>query len=62
MISKEEVKEAFANTGIRVFDSANELISEIKKVKLENPVYLFLSSGDFDGNDIFKLADELLSD
>lgn len=62
LISKEEVKEAFANTGIRVFDSANELISEIKKVKLENPVYLFLSSGDFDGNDIFKLADELLSD
>jgi hypothetical protein len=40
----------------------SELFSEILKLRLKNAVYLFLSSGDFDGGDIIKLADELLSD
>ena len=60
-LSKDEIKEAFGNYGMRVFDSANEFFSEIRKLKLKNPCYLFLSSGDFDGQDMIKLADELLS-
>ena len=59
-LSKDEVKEAFANDNVRVFDSANEFFSEIRKLKLKDPLYLFLSSGDFDGCDIKKFADELL--
>lgn len=59
-LSKEEVKKAFGNDRVRVFDSTNELFSEIRKLRLKNPLYLFLSSGDFDGSDINKFADELL--
>jgi UDP-N-acetylmuramate: L-alanyl-gamma-D-glutamyl-meso-diaminopimelate ligase len=61
-LSKKEVREAFGNDKARVFDSVSELFSEILKLRLKNAVYLFLSSGDFDGGDIIKLADELLSD
>jgi UDP-N-acetylmuramate: L-alanyl-gamma-D-glutamyl-meso-diaminopimelate ligase len=59
-LSKDEVKKAFGNDNVRVFDSAREFFSEIRKLKLKDPLYLFLSSGDFDGCDIKKFADELL--
>jgi UDP-N-acetylmuramate: L-alanyl-gamma-D-glutamyl-meso-diaminopimelate ligase len=59
-LSKEKVKEAFGNDKVKVFNSTSELLSEIRMMKNDNPVYLFMSSGDFDGCDINKLAGELL--
>jgi len=58
-LSKEKIKEAFGNNDVEVFDSSYELFSEIKKLKLNYPLYLFMSSGNFDGCDINELSDEL---
>jgi UDP-N-acetylmuramate: L-alanyl-gamma-D-glutamyl-meso-diaminopimelate ligase len=60
-LSKERIKEAFGNNEIKVFDSSSELFSEIEMLKPDNPVYLIMSSGDFDGCDINALANKLLS-
>jgi UDP-N-acetylmuramate: L-alanyl-gamma-D-glutamyl-meso-diaminopimelate ligase len=60
-LSKEKVKESFGNDNLKVFDNSLELFSEMRMLKLNSPVYLIMSSGDFDGCDINKLAGELLS-
>lgn len=59
-LSKDMVKEAFGNEKVQVFDSSSDLFSNIKKLKPDSPVYLFMSSGDFDGCDINELSNELL--
>jgi UDP-N-acetylmuramate: L-alanyl-gamma-D-glutamyl-meso-diaminopimelate ligase len=59
-LSKEKVKEAFGNDKIKVFNNSSDLFSEIRSLKFNNPVYLIMSSGDFDGCDINMLADKLL--
>jgi UDP-N-acetylmuramate: L-alanyl-gamma-D-glutamyl-meso-diaminopimelate ligase len=51
-LSKEIVKIAFASENIRVYDNSEELFSFIKKGNYLSPVYLFMSSGDFNGYDI----------
>jgi UDP-N-acetylmuramate: L-alanyl-gamma-D-glutamyl-meso-diaminopimelate ligase len=51
-ISKDTVIKAFGGENILVFDSSEEMFSHIKSQKYNNPVYLFMSSGDFDGFDL----------
>jgi UDP-N-acetylmuramate: L-alanyl-gamma-D-glutamyl-meso-diaminopimelate ligase len=51
-ISKDTVFKAFGGNNILVFDNSEEMFSQIKKQKDNNPVYLFMSSGDFDGFDL----------
>jgi len=55
------VKEAFSGGNIRVFNDSAEMFSYIKKQLFAWPVYLFMSSGDFDGCDLVSLSEELLS-
>ncbi len=50
-ISGKSVLEAFESKNVRVFDDSQELKSYIKTLKYQNPVFLFMSSGDFDGFD-----------
>lgn len=59
-LSKDMVKEAFDNKNLTVFDNSGELFSNIKTRRFSNPVYLFMSSGDFDGCDLGLLSEELL--
>jgi len=59
-LSKEKIAEAFGSGNIKVFDNSNELFTEIKLLKLRNPVYLLMSSGDFDGTDMNRIAGELV--
>lgn len=54
-ISKDIVSKAFAGDNIQVFDNSQELFSYIKNQKYSSPVYLFMSSGDFDGYDLAEL-------
>jgi UDP-N-acetylmuramate: L-alanyl-gamma-D-glutamyl-meso-diaminopimelate ligase len=54
-ISKETVNKAFAGENVRVYDNSAELFSFIKTLNYTNPVFLFMSSGDFDGFDISGL-------
>jgi UDP-N-acetylmuramate: L-alanyl-gamma-D-glutamyl-meso-diaminopimelate ligase len=54
-ISKDIVFKAFGGENISVFDNSAELFSFIKNKIYNNPVYLFMSSGDFDGFNLKEL-------
>lgn len=60
VISKEDVKGAFGDPGIEVFDDSVELCNWLKKEKSQKVVFLLMSSGDFNGTDIGQLAEELV--
>jgi UDP-N-acetylmuramate-alanine ligase len=51
-LSKDSVYKAFEGNNIKVFDNSGVMFSSIKSLTSINPVYLFMSSGDFDGFDI----------
>jgi UDP-N-acetylmuramate: L-alanyl-gamma-D-glutamyl-meso-diaminopimelate ligase len=55
-LSKEKIAEAFGSGDLKVYDDSERLFSDIKNLELSNPVYLLMSSGDFDGNDLNKIA------
>jgi UDP-N-acetylmuramate-alanine ligase len=52
---KEDVKKAFGEENLTVFDNSDEMFSAINNTGLLSPVYLFMSSGDFDGYDITEV-------
>jgi UDP-N-acetylmuramate: L-alanyl-gamma-D-glutamyl-meso-diaminopimelate ligase len=60
-LTADKVKEAFGDERIKVFSRADDLFSTIMKRKNRNPVFLLMSSGDFDGKDFYSLSEELLS-
>ena len=59
-LSKVDVKNAFGGKNIVVYDNSAEMFSYIKTMHFPSPVYLFMSSGDYNGFDIKSLAKELL--
>jgi UDP-N-acetylmuramate: L-alanyl-gamma-D-glutamyl-meso-diaminopimelate ligase len=59
-LSREVVKEAFSGQNLAVFDNSDEMFDLIKSSHFLSPVYLFMSSGDFNGCDLKKLSAELL--
>jgi UDP-N-acetylmuramate: L-alanyl-gamma-D-glutamyl-meso-diaminopimelate ligase len=56
-LSKETVNKAFAGNNIRVYDNSEDLFSNIKTLNYSSPVYLFMSSGDFNGFDLTRLVE-----
>lgn len=56
-VSKDEVKKAFGTNNIEVYDNSAELFSIILERHFQNPIYLMMSSGDFDGYDLKSLID-----
>lgn len=58
-ISKDEVKEAFGGRNVEVCDDSVDLFNKIKDTRYSSPVYLFMSSGDFDGRNLKLLAEEI---
>ena len=56
-LSKKIVIKAFAGENISVYDNSEELFSFIKTQNYSCPVYLFMSSGDFDGFDLTRLVE-----
>ncbi len=56
-LSVEAVVKAFGGENIRVYDNSVEMFSYIKAQNYTCPVYLFMSSGDFDGFDINRLVE-----
>ena len=56
-LSKEAVSKAFGGNNIRVYDKPEEMFSFIKLQNYKCPVYLFMSSGDFDGFDFTRLVE-----
>jgi UDP-N-acetylmuramate: L-alanyl-gamma-D-glutamyl-meso-diaminopimelate ligase len=59
-VSKETVSEAFGGTNLLVYDNSGDLFEEIRNRHFQSPVYLFMSSGDFDGRDLKSVSEELL--
>ena len=55
-LSDDRVKEAFAKKDLHVFDNSDKLFSYLANLKVKDPVYLFMSSGDFDGRDLLSLS------
>jgi UDP-N-acetylmuramate: L-alanyl-gamma-D-glutamyl-meso-diaminopimelate ligase len=60
-LSGKKIIESFGGKNISVYNDSSILFREIKKVKNNNPVYLLMSSGDFDGRDMNELSVYLLS-
>ena len=56
-LSKEAVNKAFDNANIRVYDNSEEMFSFIKTLNYSSPVYLFMSSGDFNGFEFISLVE-----
>ena len=56
-LSKEAVIKAFGGDNIKVYDNSGEMFSFIKSQDYRCPVYLLMSSGDFDGFDINSLTE-----
>jgi len=59
MLDSEKVKDSFGGNNITVSDDSDELFAEIKKESGPDTVYLFMSSGDFNGYDLVSLAESL---
>lgn len=59
-LSAEAIKNAFGDENLSVFNNSADLFSFIKGEHFRDPVFLFMSSGDFDGCDINLITNELL--
>ncbi len=59
-LSKNEVKEAFSGQNLEVYDDSAEMFAYIKSLHFNSPVYLFMSSGDFNGHDLKLISEEIL--
>lgn len=55
-VSPETIKEEFGGSNLKVFSNSAELFSFISNQNYPNAVYLFMSSGDFDGQDLRKVV------
>ena len=55
------VRKAFGVNNLHVFDNSAEMTAFLKKEQFRDPVFLFMSSGDFDGCNLRELSEELLS-
>jgi UDP-N-acetylmuramate: L-alanyl-gamma-D-glutamyl-meso-diaminopimelate ligase len=56
-LSHETVYKAFGGDNLHVYDDSGKMFSFIRNLKCTNPVYLFMSSGDFDGFNLKELVD-----
>lgn len=59
-ITPEEVKEAFGTENVTVYTDSETLINDLKAINWQNKNLLMMSSGNFNGVDFNKLAEELV--
>lgn len=59
-LSAQQVKDAFASDNVEVFTDSKMLMQELKSQTWQESNLLLMTSGNFDGVDFVKLADELL--
>jgi UDP-N-acetylmuramate: L-alanyl-gamma-D-glutamyl-meso-diaminopimelate ligase len=60
-LSPEAVAEAFSTKHLKVLTSKDELVGELKKINWADKNLLLMSSGNFDGLEFNKFANELLN-
>lgn len=59
MLTNDDIRRAFGNN-TSVYDNPVEMFNEVKKRHYDNPVFLFMSSGNFDNADIQAIIKELI--
>lgn len=59
-ISKNEVREAFGEGQLEVFNNSKDLIIRLQEINLKNSVLLMMSSGNFDGIKFEELSETVL--
>lgn len=59
-LDPDQVRDAFANAKVRVFTESQLLVEELKRKTWGNSNLLMMSSGNFDGIDFNKLADQII--
>ncbi|MEI7596534.1 MAG: Mur ligase family protein [Bacteroidota bacterium] len=59
-ISANQVKEAFANDDLKIFESSSVLLEELMAKDYSNTVLLMMSSGNFDGFDLKKISENII--
>ena len=59
-ISPAQTQEAFGSTNVKVFTESNKLMQFLKATDWKNKNLLLMTSGNFDGIDFKKLADDLI--
>ncbi len=60
MLDKQKVRLSFGNDSIVVVDDSDELFCRISEEAGPDTVYLFMSSGDFNGYDMIRYAEKLI--
>jgi UDP-N-acetylmuramate: L-alanyl-gamma-D-glutamyl-meso-diaminopimelate ligase len=60
-ISKKDVKDAFATDNVEVFTDADALVQKLKSENLNNANVLLMSSGNFNGINLNKFAQDLIN-
>ncbi len=55
------VSECFKGRNLSVWNNSSDLLKTLKEREFKNPVFLFMSSGDFDGWDLRQISASLLS-
>lgn len=58
-LSKEEVSSAFGSQNAKILDNLQDLTNEVRGMNSEEKVFLWMSSGHFDGLQILPLMEEL---
>jgi UDP-N-acetylmuramate: L-alanyl-gamma-D-glutamyl-meso-diaminopimelate ligase len=60
-ISPEEVKAAFGSENVTIYNDSDELFGMLKAKEWDNSVLLLMSSGNFDGKNLNKFGEKLIS-
>jgi UDP-N-acetylmuramate: L-alanyl-gamma-D-glutamyl-meso-diaminopimelate ligase len=61
MLGKEDIRQAFLPSEVNVFDQSEEVQTHLRETELDNTVVLLMTSGNFDGINLNKFAQELIS-
>ena len=59
-LKKSEVKILFSKKDIEVFNDSTAMVEWLRQTKKSGIIYLFMSSGNFNGVDLYNLAEELI--
>jgi UDP-N-acetylmuramate: L-alanyl-gamma-D-glutamyl-meso-diaminopimelate ligase len=59
-ITREQVKEAFGRDDLHVYNDSKQMLADIQSMHWTNTNLLLMSSGNFDGWDIKKIANDIV--
>ncbi len=61
MIHARDIQNAFNDRRIRIYQDSNQLVNDLLQTPMDNKVLLMMTSGNFNGTDLHRLASRLLT-